>query len=85
MQLVSFKLSDETYGIEITKILEIILVGHIPRVSETPHYNKGLISPPEIAVSQVTLGNFVTCEQQQTLVAPLLEYPGQDSNLRPTD
>ena len=32
MQLVSFKLSDETYGIEITKIREIILVGDITRV-----------------------------------------------------
>jgi len=44
MQLVSFKLSDETYGIEITKIREIILVGQITRVPETPHYIKGLIN-----------------------------------------
>jgi purine-binding chemotaxis protein CheW len=44
MQLVSFKLSDETYGIEITKIREIILVGEITRVPETPHYIKGLIN-----------------------------------------
>jgi len=44
MQLVSFKLSDETYGIEITKIREIILVGAITRVPETPHYIKGLIN-----------------------------------------
>jgi purine-binding chemotaxis protein CheW len=44
MQLVSFQLSDETYGIEITKIREIILVGEITRVPETPHYIKGLIN-----------------------------------------
>jgi purine-binding chemotaxis protein CheW len=44
MQLVSFKLSDETYGIEITKIREIILVGEITRVPETPQYIKGLIN-----------------------------------------
>ena len=44
MQLVSFKLSDETYGIEITKIREIILVGEITQVPETPHYIKGLIN-----------------------------------------
>jgi len=44
MQLVSFKLSGETYGIEITKIREIILVGEITRVPETPHYIKGLIN-----------------------------------------
>ncbi len=44
MQLVSFKLGDETYGIEITKIREIILVGEITRVPETPPYVKGLIN-----------------------------------------
>ncbi len=41
MQLVSFKLGDETYGIEITKIREIILVGEITHVPETPPYVKG--------------------------------------------
>ena len=44
MQLVSFKLSDETYGIEITKIREIILMGQITQIPETPHYIKGLIN-----------------------------------------
>ena len=44
MQLVSFKLSDETYGIEITKIREIILVGEITQVPETPHFIRGLIN-----------------------------------------
>jgi purine-binding chemotaxis protein CheW len=44
MQLVSFKCGNETYGIEITKIREIILVGQITRVPETPHYIKGLIN-----------------------------------------
>jgi purine-binding chemotaxis protein CheW len=44
MQLVSFKLGDETYGIAITKIREIILVGEITHVPETPSYVKGLIN-----------------------------------------
>ncbi len=44
MQLVSFRLADETYGIEITKIREIILMGEITRIPETPHYVKGLIN-----------------------------------------
>ena len=44
MQLVSFKLGNEVYGIEITKIREIILVGEITQVPETPHYIKGLIN-----------------------------------------
>jgi purine-binding chemotaxis protein CheW len=44
MQLVSFKLGEETYGIEITKIREIILMGPITRIPETPHYVKGLIN-----------------------------------------
>jgi len=44
MQLVSFKLGNEIYGIEITKIREIILVGEITQIPETPHYIKGLIN-----------------------------------------
>ncbi len=44
MQLVSFTLGNETYGIEITKIREIILVGEITCIPETPHYIKGLIN-----------------------------------------
>ena len=44
MQLVSFSLADEVYGIEITKIREIILMGEITRIPQTPHYVKGLIN-----------------------------------------
>ena len=44
MQLVSFKLAGETYGIEITRIREIILVGEITHVPETPPHVKGLIN-----------------------------------------
>ena len=43
-QLVSFRLGDEEYGIEITKIQEIILMGDITRVPQTPSYVKGLIN-----------------------------------------
>jgi purine-binding chemotaxis protein CheW len=55
MQLVSFKLSDETYGIEITKIREIILVGEITRVPETPHYIKGLINLRSLVIPVIDL------------------------------
>ena len=44
MQLVSFKLGGETFGIEITKIREIILIGEITHIPETPAYVKGLIN-----------------------------------------
>lgn len=44
LQLVSFCLGDEEYGIEITKIQEIILMGEITRVPQTPAYVKGLIN-----------------------------------------
>jgi len=37
-------LGEETYGIEITKIREIIRVGQITQVPETPRYIKGLIN-----------------------------------------
>ncbi len=43
-QLVSFHLAQEEYGIEITKIQEIILMGEITRIPQTPDYVKGLIN-----------------------------------------
>jgi purine-binding chemotaxis protein CheW len=43
-QMVSFRLGEEEYGIEITKIQEIILMGEITRVPQTPPYVKGLIN-----------------------------------------
>jgi purine-binding chemotaxis protein CheW len=44
MQLVGFNLAEEEYGIEITKVQEIILMGAITRVPQTPEYIKGLIN-----------------------------------------
>ena len=44
LQLVSFCLADEEYGIEISKVREIILVGEITEVPQTPPYVKGLIN-----------------------------------------
>ncbi len=43
-QIVSFRLADEEYGIEITNVQEIILVGEITRVPQAPPYVKGLIN-----------------------------------------
>ena len=44
MQLVSFNLAKELYGIEITKVREIILITDITRIPETPDFLKGLIN-----------------------------------------
>jgi purine-binding chemotaxis protein CheW len=44
IQLVSFKLADELYGIEITKVREIILITEITRIPQMPTYVKGLIN-----------------------------------------
>ena len=44
MQLVSFQLAQEEYGIEITRVQEIILMGEITRVPQTADYIKGLIN-----------------------------------------
>jgi purine-binding chemotaxis protein CheW len=44
LQLVSFWLAKEEYGIEITKVREIILMGEITRVPQTPPFVKGLIN-----------------------------------------
>jgi purine-binding chemotaxis protein CheW len=44
MQLVSFTLAKETYGIEITKVREIILITEITHVPEAPAFLRGLIN-----------------------------------------
>ncbi len=44
LQMVSFRLAQEEYGIEITKVQEIILMGEITRVPQTPAFIKGLIN-----------------------------------------
>jgi purine-binding chemotaxis protein CheW len=44
MQLVSFRLAREAYAVEITKVREIILLGEITRIPQTPDYIKGLIN-----------------------------------------
>jgi purine-binding chemotaxis protein CheW len=44
LQMVSFRLAQEEYGIEITKVQEIILMGEITRVPQTPPFIKGLIN-----------------------------------------
>jgi purine-binding chemotaxis protein CheW len=44
VQLVSFQLAGEEYGVEITKVREIILMGEITRVPQAPSYVKGVIN-----------------------------------------
>jgi purine-binding chemotaxis protein CheW len=44
LQLVSFELGKGLYGIEITKVREIILIAEITRIPQTPHFVKGLIN-----------------------------------------
>lgn len=44
IQVVSFRLANEEYGVEITKVQEIILIGDITRVPQTAPYIKGLIN-----------------------------------------
>jgi purine-binding chemotaxis protein CheW len=43
-QLVGFRLGAEEYGIEITTIQEIILMGDVTRVPQVPHFIEGLIN-----------------------------------------
>lgn len=44
IQLVSFQLAQELYGIEITRVREIILISEITRIPQTPACVKGLIN-----------------------------------------
>ena len=55
MQLVSFKLAKELYGIEITKVREIILITDITRIPETPDFLKGLINLRSMVIPVIDL------------------------------
>jgi purine-binding chemotaxis protein CheW len=55
LQLVSFKLANELYGIEITKVREIILITEITRLPQTPAYVKGLINLRSTVIPVVDL------------------------------
>ena len=67
MQLISFMLGEETYGIEITKIREIIRMGQITQVPETPPYIKGLINLRSTVIPVIDLrARFGLAEGEQT-------------------
>jgi purine-binding chemotaxis protein CheW len=55
MQLVSFNLAKELYGIEITKVREIILITEITRIPEAPHFLKGLINLRSMVIPVIDL------------------------------
>ena len=55
VQLVSFRLAREEYCIEITKVQEIILLGEITRVPQTPEFIKGLINLRSTVIPVVDL------------------------------
>jgi purine-binding chemotaxis protein CheW len=64
MQLVSFRLAQEEYGVEITKVQEIILVGEITRVPQTPPFIKGLINLRSSVIPIVDLRRRFGLEEQ---------------------
>ncbi|MBN2216410.1 MAG: chemotaxis protein CheW [Pirellulales bacterium] len=67
IQLVSFRLANEEYGIEITKVQEIILPGDITRVPQTPDYIKGLINLRNMVIPIIDLRlRFGLPEAEQT-------------------
>ena len=67
MQLVSFRLAQEEYGIEITQVQEIILMGEITRVPQTPPFIKGLINLRSTVIPIVDLRlRFGLTEQDAT-------------------
>ncbi len=67
IQLVSFHLADETFGVAITKVREIILMCDITRVPQTPHYVEGLINLRSNVLPVIDLrGLFGLPESEQT-------------------
>ena len=55
IQLVSFHLAEESYGIEITRVREIILMGEITQIPQTPEYVNGLINLRSTVVPVIDL------------------------------
>jgi len=55
LQLVSFRLGKEEYGIEITQVREIILMGDITRIPQTPAYVQGLINLRNMVIPVIDL------------------------------
>ena len=64
LQLVSFRLEQEEYGIEITKVQEIILMGEITRVPQTPSFIKGLINLRSTVIPVVDLRMRFSLDQE---------------------
>ena len=44
IQLVSFNLDKEEYGVEVLKVREIIRMNNITHMPNTPHYVEGIIN-----------------------------------------
>ena len=44
IQLVSFMLSNEEYGVEVLKVREIIRLPEITKMPNTPHFVEGIIN-----------------------------------------
>lgn len=76
IQLVSFQLAQEEYGIEITRVQEIILMGEITRVPQTPNYIKGLINLRNTVIPIVDLRLRFGLEPQ---------VPGDDTRIMVTN
>jgi purine-binding chemotaxis protein CheW len=55
MQVVSFRLGQEEYAIEIIRVQEIILIGEVTRLPQTPHYIKGVINLRSTVIPVVDL------------------------------
>ncbi len=67
IQIVSFRLADETFGVEITQVREIILMCEITQVPQTPHYVKGLINLRSTVIPVIDLrAKFGLPESEQT-------------------
>ena len=66
LQLVSFQLDQEEYGIEITKVQEIILMGEITRVPQTPVFVKGLINLRNTVIPIVDLRRRFGMDETET-------------------
>ncbi len=67
MQVVSFRLAQEEYAIEIIRVQEIILIGEVTSLPQTPPYIKGVINLRSTVIPIVDLRlRFCLTEEEVT-------------------
>ena len=65
IQLVSFMLGEEEFGVDVLKVREIIRMPEITRVPNTPHYVEGVINLRGKVIPVMSMRNRFGLEEKE--------------------